>query len=92
VDKEPEIKPPLTDECTGWCFNRREFAGSLGDLGTLLPIAIGLILINKLDVTAVLLCVGLYYVFSGFYFRTVVPVQPMKTIGAYAISRAHAPR
>ncbi|TET39378.1 MAG: sulfate permease [Planctomycetota bacterium] len=91
VDKEPEIKSLPADECQGWCFNRNEFAGSLGDLGTLLPIAIGLILINGMDATAVLLCVGLYYVLSGLYFRTTVPVQPMKVIGAYAIARAVTP-
>jgi SulP family sulfate permease len=68
------------------CFNRREFAGSLGDLGTLLPIAIGLILLNGMDATAVLLCVGVYYILSGLYFRTTVPIQPMKVIGAYAIA------
>ena len=30
-------------------FNRMEFAGSLGDLGTILPLAIGMILINGLN-------------------------------------------
>lgn len=68
-------------------FNRQEIAGSLGDLGTLLPIAIGLIIINGLNATAVILMIGLYYVCSGLYFRTTVPVQPMKVIGAYAIAR-----
>jgi len=32
-----------------YIFNRLEFAGALGDLGTLLPLAIGLILINGLS-------------------------------------------
>ena len=76
---------------SGWRFNLREFSGSLGDLGTRLPIAIGLIVINKLDATAVLVTVGLYYVLSGVYFRLTVPVQPMKVIGAYAIARALSP-
>ena len=30
-------------------FNRMELAGSLGDLGTILPLAIGMILINGLS-------------------------------------------
>ena len=72
-------------------FDRRELAGSLGDLGTLLPISIGLILINGIDSTAVFITVGLYYVLSGLYFRTTVPVQPMKVIGAYAIAQALSP-
>ncbi len=69
-------------------FNRQEIAGSLGDLGVLLPIGIGLVLINGLSATAVMLMVGLFYVGSGLYFRTTVPVQPMKVVSAYAIARA----
>ena len=67
-------------------FNRLEFAGSLGDLGTLLPIALGLILISGLNPYGVFICVGFYYIFSGLYFGVTVPVQPMKIIGAYAIA------
>ena len=69
-------------------LDRHEIAGSLGDLGTLLPIGIGLVLINGLSATPLLLMVGLFYVCSGLYFRTTVPVQPMKVIGAYAIAGA----
>jgi len=67
-------------------FNRMEVAGSLGDLGTLLPILIGMILINGLDPIGLLVAIGLYYVASGLYFGVTVPVQPMKVIGAYAIA------
>ncbi len=67
-------------------FNRLELAGSLGDLGTLLPLAIGMILINGLDPVGLFFAVGLYYVIAGLYFGVTVPVQPMKVIGAYAIA------
>lgn len=67
-------------------FNRLEFAGSLGDMGVLLPILIGMILINGLDPTGLLLVIGLFYIGSGLYFGVTVPVQPMKVIGAYAIA------
>ena len=67
-------------------FNRLELAGSLGDLGTLLPLAIGLILVNKLDPTGVFWTVGLFFILSGIYFGVTVPVQPMKVISAYAIA------
>lgn len=69
-------------------FNRQEFAGSLGDLGTLLPIAIGMILINGLHPTGLFLSVGIFYIFCGFFYGLTVPVQPMKVIGAYAIATA----
>ncbi len=67
-------------------FNRMEVAGSLGDLGTLLPLAMGMILVNGLDPLGIFLSVGLFYMISGVYFGVTVPVQPMKVIGAYAIA------
>ena len=67
-------------------FNRLEFAGSLGDLGTLLPLAIGMIMINGLNPSGLFLAVGIFYILSGLYYGITVPVQPMKVIGAYAIA------
>ena len=67
-------------------FDRMELAGSLGDLGTLLPLALGMVLINGLHPGGLLLSIGLYYVLSGGYFKVTVPVQPMKVIGAYAVA------
>ena len=69
-------------------FDRMEFAGSLGDLGTILPLAIGMIMVNKLNPLGVFLSLGLFYIFSGLYYGVTVPVQPMKVIGAYAIATA----
>ena len=72
-------------------FNRLEFSGSLGDLGTLLPIAIAMIVLNGLDATNVMVTIGLFYVIAGLYFKVPVPVQPMKVIGAYAIAMGLTP-
>ena len=67
-------------------FNRTEFAGSLGDLGTLLPLAAGLIIINRLDPTGIFFTIGLFYILTGLYFRVTCPVEPMKVISGYAIA------
>ena len=67
-------------------FDRMELAGSLGDLGTLLPIAIAMVLFNGLSPLGLFLSIGVYYAISGIYFGITVPVQPMKVIGAYAIA------
>jgi len=67
-------------------FNRMELAGSLGDLGTILPLAIGMILINGLNPTGLIMGVGFFYLFSGLYFKVTCPVEPMKVIGAYAVA------
>jgi SulP family sulfate permease len=69
-------------------FNRLEFSGSLGDLGTLLPLALGLILVNGLSPNGIFLSVGLFFIFSGLYFGVTAPIQPMKVISAYAIATA----
>jgi len=69
-------------------FSRLEFSGSLGDLGTLLPLALGLILVNGLSPNGIFLSVGLFFIFSGLYFGVTVPIQPMKVISAYAIATA----
>jgi SulP family sulfate permease len=65
-----------------------ELAGSLGDLGTLLPIAIAMVLLNGLNPMGLFLSIGVFYIVSGSYFGVTVPVQPMKVIGAYAIATA----
>ncbi len=67
-------------------FNRTEFAGSLGDLGTILPLVAGLIVINHLDPTGIFFTIGLFYIFTGLYFRVTCPVEPMKVISGYAIA------
>ncbi|HID97157.1 MAG TPA: sulfate permease [Thermodesulfobacteriaceae bacterium] len=72
-------------------FDRMEAAGSLGDLGTLLPLAIGMILINGLSAASVFFSAGLFYILAGVYFRIPVAVQPMKVIGAYAVTYGLTP-
>ncbi len=69
-------------------FNRLEIAGSLGDIGTLLPMAIAMILINGLSPTGMFFSIGIFFIISGLYYGITVPVQPMKVIGAYAIATA----
>jgi SulP family sulfate permease len=70
----------------GLRFDRLELAGSFGDLGTLLPIVVGMILINKLSPTTVFLSFGIFYLITGLYFRLPIPVQPLKAVGAIAIA------
>jgi SulP family sulfate permease len=67
-------------------FDRVELAGALGDLGTLLPIVVGMILINQLSPTTVFFAFGLFYLITGYYYRLPVPVQPLKAVGAIAIA------
>lgn len=67
-------------------FDLQELGGALGDLGTLLPLTVALVLINGLNATSVLTLVGLLYIVSGLYFGIPTPVQPLKIVGAIAVS------
>ena len=67
-------------------YNKMEFAGAFGDLGTLIPFVVGYITINKMDPLGILVAFGLFKIFAGLYFRTPFPIQPMKAIGGMAIS------
>jgi len=69
-------------------YNRMEFAGAFGDLGTLIPFVVGYITINRMDPVGILVAFGLFKIFAGLYFRTPVPIQPMKAIGGMAIAHA----
>lgn len=83
--KPTTTNPPQIDD-SALRFDRVELAGAFGDLGTLLPIVVGMILINKLSPSTVLLAFGLFYFATGYYFRLPVPVQPLKAVGAIAIA------
>lgn len=69
----------------------REASGSLGDLGTFLPISLGLAVVCGLRFDAILLFAGLMNVVSGLLFRQPLAVQPMKAIAAIAIAEGLAP-
>jgi len=70
--------------------NKMEFAGAFGDLGTLIPFVVGYITLNKMDPLGILVAFGLFKIFVGLYFRTPVPIQPMKAIGGMAIAHPEA--
>jgi len=67
-------------------YNRMELAGAFGDLGTLIPFVVGYITLNKMDPLGILVAFGIFKIFVGLYFRTPVPIQPMKAIGGMAIA------
>ncbi|MFQ5814243.1 MAG: molybdate transporter family protein [Anaerolineae bacterium] len=72
-------------------FTLTELGGALGDVGTLVPLAVTLIVINKMNPAAVFLIVGLLYVGAGLYYGVPTPVQPLKAVSAIAISLGLAP-
>lgn len=69
-------------------FFLREAGGSLGDLGTFVPLAIGMVQIAGLDAGTLLVTAGLVNIWSGWHFRIPIAVQPMKAVAALAIAGA----
>ncbi|GAU13805.1 hypothetical protein TSUD_261330 [Trifolium subterraneum] len=65
-----------------------ELSGAVGDLGTYIPIVLALSLVNNLDLTTTLIFTSLYNILTGFFFGLPMPVQPMKSIAAVAISES----
>jgi len=72
-------------------FNMRELSGSLGDLGTFIPLAVGYISICKVNPSGLLVMMGLANIVTGLVYRLPMPIQPMKVLAVMAIAQAWTP-
>jgi hypothetical protein len=72
-------------------FNLRELAGSMGDFGTLFPLAIGYFAINGLNPAGLLVMMGLANIITGVIYRLPMPIEPMKVLAATAIAQRWSP-
>ena len=68
-------------------FDLPEWAGAFGDLGTLIPFVAAYVSILKMDANGLLVAFGVALIAAGSIYRTPFPVQPMKAIGAAAVSQ-----
>jgi MFS superfamily sulfate permease-like transporter len=68
-------------------FNRHELAGAFGDIGTDLPLVIGMILASGLHGPSVLIAFGLAQIASGLLYGMPMPVQPLKAVAAMVIAQ-----
>jgi len=69
-------------------FDRMEWAGAFGDLGTLIPFVVAYIGMVGMDPFGILFAFGVSLILCGVYFRTPMPIQPMKAAGAVAATQA----
>lgn len=67
-----------------------ELSGSLGDLGTLLPLLLALTLTESISLSSTLVFSGLANILTGILFGIPLPVQPMKAIASIAISSSYS--
>ena len=73
-------------------FSLRELAGSMGDFGTLFPLAVGYIVVCKMNPAGFLVMMGLANITLGLIYKLPMPLQPKKVIAATAIAQGWQPR
>lgn len=79
-------RPAVSQRDERFRFNLRELSGSLGDMGTFLPLTLAMALASGMDLGLIFIFAGLMNVVTGFWFGQPLPVQPMKAIAAVAIT------
>lgn len=72
-------------------FNLRELAGSMGDFGTLFPLAVSYIAINGMNPAGLFIMLGLTNIALGLIYKLPMPLQPKKIIAVTAISQKWDP-
>lgn len=95
---EPIAEPPPIEPVPWhrrWAVGRNvydvaELAGAFGDLGTLIPFVVGYIAVMRVDPLGILFTFGLSELAVGLFYKTPIPVQPMKAIGGAAIASGGA--
>lgn len=80
--------PPATENLR---FDRNEVSGAFGDLGTSLPLIVGMIAAAHLDATSVLVTFGALQILTGLVYRMPMPVQPLKAVAAIVIAQQVSP-
>src|SRR2546425_46499 len=71
----------------GLRFDRNELAGAFGDIGTDLPLIVGVILAAHLDSASALILFGAMQILTALRYRMPMPVQPLKAVAALVIAQ-----
>jgi len=86
--KNPDPTKPLVKiDLPSIRFDRNELAGAFGDIGTDLPLVVGVTLAAGLDGTSVLIMFGVMQILTGLRYRIPMPVQPLKAMAAIVIAQ-----
>lgn len=82
----PRILQTLKTNLLSFHSTWAELNGAMGDLGTYIPIVLALTLAKDLDLGTTLIFTGIYNAVTGLLYGVPMPVQPMKSIAAVAIT------
>lgn len=68
-------------------LNRNELSGSFGDIGTDLPLIVGMILVSGIDSASTFIIYGILQIFSGLFYGIPMAVQPLKAVATIVIAQ-----
>src|ERR1051325_4495404 len=68
-------------------FDRNEFSGAFGDIGTDFSLVVGMILAAHLDVASALIMFGLMHVLTGLTYGIPMPAEPLKAMAVLVIAQ-----
>ena len=72
-------------------FDRNELSGAFGDIGTDLPLIVGLVLTCGLSPASTLTLFGSLQILTGLLYRMPMPVQPLKAVAVIMITQRLSP-
>lgn len=81
-----DMKTPVSADRDGSRQWIGDISGAFADLGTFLPLVLGLLAVGAFDASGVMVGFGIFAIATGILYRRPVPVQPMKVITALAIT------
>ena len=68
-------------------INRNELSGAFGDIGTDLPLIIGMLLATNLDISNTLIVYGILQIITSLVYGMPMPVQPLKAVALIVITQ-----
>lgn len=68
-------------------FDKQEFSGAFGDIGTDLPLILAMILAADLYVAGALIMFGVMQIATGIIYRMPMPAQPLKAMATLVIAQ-----
>src|SRR5256885_17213952 len=80
------VEAPAKPECR-IRFDRNEFSGACGDMGTDFPLIAGMILAAGLNPASVLTLFGTMQILTGLLYGIPMPAQPLKAMAVIVISQ-----
>lgn len=69
-----------------YIIDRNEISGAFGDIGTTLPLLIGICISGNMDIKVVFIAFGIIQILTGFLYKIPMSVQPLKMIAMMVIS------